>query len=71
MWMNTKNLAKFCMSPDYESIDALHRQIQLLSTELCELKNLGRNSEAVARLVELNDLRDALLEQMKVPSSES
>jgi diguanylate cyclase (GGDEF)-like protein/PAS domain S-box-containing protein len=71
MWMNTKNLAKFCMSPDYESIDALHRQIQVLSTELCELKNLGRNSEAVARLVELNDLRDALLEQMKVPSSES
>jgi diguanylate cyclase (GGDEF)-like protein/PAS domain S-box-containing protein len=71
MWMNTKNLAKFCMSPDYETIDALHRQIQVLSAELCELQNLGRNYEAVARLVELNDLRDALLEQMKIPSSES
>jgi hypothetical protein len=45
----------------------LRQQIQALATELCELKILGRKSEALARLEELHDLRDALIEQLKVP----
>jgi diguanylate cyclase (GGDEF)-like protein/PAS domain S-box-containing protein len=67
MWMNTENLAKYCMTPDYKTIYILHREIQTLSAELCELQTRGRNSEALARLGELHTLRDALLEQMKVP----
>jgi hypothetical protein len=51
--------------------DALHRQIQALSAGLCELQTLGRNSEALARLGELHNLRDTLLEQMKVSDSEN
>ena len=39
----------------------------MLSTELCNLQILGRNTEALARLEELHDLRDAFIEQLKVP----
>lgn len=71
MWMNTENLAKYCMSPDYEAINELHQQIQALSAELYDLQIIGQNSEALTRLDELHNLRDALLKQMKVPSIES
>ena len=68
MWMNTESLANHSAQPAFVAIDSLHRQIQALATELCELQILGRKSEALARLDELYDLRDALLDQLKVPT---
>jgi diguanylate cyclase (GGDEF)-like protein/PAS domain S-box-containing protein len=67
MWLNTQTLANYSAHPAFEAIDSLYRQIQVLSTELCELHTLGKNSEALARLSELHDLGDALIEQLKVP----
>jgi hypothetical protein len=68
MWMNIDGLASHNTQPSFESIDSLYRQIQILSTELCELQTQGRSSEALARLSELHDLGDALIEQLKVPA---
>jgi diguanylate cyclase (GGDEF)-like protein/PAS domain S-box-containing protein len=67
MWLNIESLANYCAQPAFEAIDSLYRQTQMLSTELCELQTLGRNAEALARLSELHDLGDALIEQLKVP----
>jgi diguanylate cyclase (GGDEF)-like protein/PAS domain S-box-containing protein len=70
MWMNMDSLATRSAQPAFETIDSLHRQIQTLSAELCELQILGRNSEALVRLDELHDLRDKLLIHLKVPKQE-
>ncbi|MCX7101058.1 MAG: EAL domain-containing protein [Methylobacter sp.] len=67
MWFNTESLANYSAHPALEAIDSLCRQIQVLSTALCELQTLDKNSEAIARLSELHDLGDALIEKLKVP----
>jgi hypothetical protein len=56
MWMNTESLANQAMQSAFGSVNALHRQIQTLSTELCNLQIPGQNTEALARLEELHDL---------------
>jgi hypothetical protein len=71
LWMNTERLRNQNAQPVFEAIDSLHRQIQALSNELCELQTRGRNSEALAKLGELHDLRDALIEQLKVPAQKA
>ena len=71
MWLNTDSIANYSAHPAFEAIDSLYRQIQVLSTELCELQTLGKNSEALARLRELHDLGDALIEQLKVPEQKT
>ncbi len=67
IWMTTEGRVIHSTHPSIATIDALHRQIHTLSTELCELKILGRNADALARLEEFHDLGDALIEQLKVP----
>ncbi|MGZ4954036.1 MAG: sensor domain-containing protein [Methylobacter sp.] len=66
LWINTESIEGLSAQLDFETINSLHRQIQALSINLCELQILGQNSEAIAKLVELHDLGDALIEQMKV-----
>ncbi len=51
--------------PAYQRIDALHRQMHVVAEELLELRARGHHSEALARLGELHDLRDSLLEGLK------
>ena len=63
--INAESLKNQSARPIFEAVDSLHRQIQTLSTELCELQTLGRNSDALARLSELHDLGDALIEKLK------
>ncbi|MDO8777444.1 MAG: EAL domain-containing protein [Burkholderiaceae bacterium] len=64
-WLQGDGLARHGTQPSFAAIDALHRQAHVLATELCELHARGRSSEALARLGELQGLRDALLEQVK------
>ncbi len=66
MWLNTESQGCQSEQPAFEAVDALHRQIQALSTQLCELQTLGRNSEALAGLDELHDLGNALIDHLKV-----
>jgi EAL domain-containing protein (putative c-di-GMP-specific phosphodiesterase class I) len=45
----------------YRDIEQLHNQVHALANELVELQSKGQNSEALAGLSELRNLRDALL----------
>jgi hypothetical protein len=65
MWLDAKGLISYDAQPAIHSIERLHRQVHILGAELLELQSRGRNSEALARLDELHDLRDALLIQLK------
>jgi diguanylate cyclase (GGDEF)-like protein/PAS domain S-box-containing protein len=47
------------------SVETVHRRVHALAAEIFALQAEGRNLEGLARLGELNDLRDALLEQLK------
>ncbi|MGZ5000959.1 MAG: EAL domain-containing protein [Methylomonas sp.] len=65
-WLDTEGLARFGAQPFFEAVHLLHRQVHALAAELCNLKTQGRTQEALARLEELHDLRDALLEQLRL-----
>ena len=65
MWLDAKGLIRYGAQPAFHTIELLHRQVHVLGTELLELQSRGRNPEALARLGELHDLRDALLTQLK------
>jgi EAL domain-containing protein (putative c-di-GMP-specific phosphodiesterase class I) len=67
MLMNMESLVNRSAQPAFEAIDSLHRQIQTLSAELCDLQILGRNPEALVRLDELHDLHDKFLIHLKLP----
>jgi EAL domain-containing protein (putative c-di-GMP-specific phosphodiesterase class I) len=64
MWLDAEGLIRYGGKPIFEVIEPLHRQIHALAEELCDLHAQGRNPEALTRLGELHELRDALLEQL-------
>ncbi|MGZ4960831.1 MAG: CZB domain-containing protein [Methylomonas sp.] len=66
LWLNTEGLARIGAQPHFQDIDLLHRQVHALAADLCNLKIQGRKHDALARLGELYDLRDALLEQLRL-----
>jgi hypothetical protein len=65
-WLKGNGLARYGADPAYPVIDTLHRQVHWLSAELIELHVHGRGVEALARLRELHQLRDALLAQLNM-----
>jgi diguanylate cyclase (GGDEF)-like protein/PAS domain S-box-containing protein len=65
IWLDTKGQVRYGAQPAFEAIDLLHRQVHVLGAELLELLGQDRIPEALARLGELHDLRDALLKQLK------
>jgi diguanylate cyclase (GGDEF)-like protein/PAS domain S-box-containing protein len=64
-WLDTSGHARHGAQPTFQFIELLHRQVHALALALCELHDAGQNSEALTRLCELHDLRDAFLEQLK------
>ncbi len=64
-WLETEGQAQHLGHSAFRAIEILHREIHALAAELCELKASGRKPRAVARLGELRELRDALLEHLK------
>ena len=62
MWLDAEGLARYGSQPASQAVEMLHRQAHELAIDLCKLKAKGRNPEALTRLGELHDLRDALLE---------
>jgi diguanylate cyclase (GGDEF)-like protein/PAS domain S-box-containing protein len=68
MWINAVYQVNLSTQPTLDIINFLHQQIQALCTELSKLHDSNRKSEALARLDELHDLRDALLEELKIPA---
>ncbi len=63
MWLDADGLARYGAQPAAAAIRPLHQQIHVLATALCDLQD--RASEALARLGELHDLQDALLQHIK------
>ncbi len=64
-WLNAGGLAGRDSPSSLQAIDASHRQLHDLATELIDIKAQGRNQEALARLGEFYCLMDALLEHLK------
>jgi diguanylate cyclase (GGDEF)-like protein/PAS domain S-box-containing protein len=60
-WLDTSG---FHSQPGFGRVDLLHRQVHQLAIELCELHDQGNPEQAVARLDELHELRDRLLEAL-------
>ena len=65
LWLDGDRLRNHEARPVAQEMQRLHRQVHALAAELCELRVQGRSPEALARLGELHDLQDALLEQLK------
>ena len=65
-WLENEGQALHRGQPAYLASEALHRRIHERAAELLALRNDGRLAEALARLGELYELRDALLEQLQV-----
>ncbi|MDD5461913.1 MAG: EAL domain-containing protein [Methylococcales bacterium] len=63
-WLSTDGLACFGTQPNFKVIELLHWQVHTLASELYKLHAQGHKQEALARLGELHDLRDCLLEQL-------
>jgi EAL domain-containing protein (putative c-di-GMP-specific phosphodiesterase class I) len=64
-WMNDEGVAHYGIQPNFLVIDQLHQQLHALALDLLALHAQGQNSEALARLKELHDLRDDLLDKLK------
>jgi diguanylate cyclase (GGDEF)-like protein/PAS domain S-box-containing protein len=65
MWLDTKRLTGHSAQAAMQAIEPLHQKIHALAAALLKLKAQGHKSQALARLGELQDLRDALITQMK------
>ncbi|MDO8249534.1 MAG: EAL domain-containing protein [Rhodoferax sp.] len=69
-WLDTEGLARYGAHSSFQAIEPLHRQVHTLAEALIALQARGRSPEALARLGELNALRDTLLEQVKALGQE-
>lgn len=65
-WLEGDNKQRHAALPAFQTIQPLHRQLHLVAEELIDLQTQGRNSEALARLAEIQKLRDELLGQLKI-----
>ncbi|QVL51348.1 MAG: EAL domain-containing protein [Thiocapsa sp.] len=64
-WLRAEVASGYGAEPGFQRIDAVHRQVHGVVSELLELRARGRHPEALARLGELHDLRDSLLDALK------
>jgi diguanylate cyclase (GGDEF)-like protein/PAS domain S-box-containing protein len=63
-WMDGEGKSRLSTQPLFWAIVPLHQKIHLLVLELCELRVQGQNQEALARMSEVYQLKDALLTQL-------
>ena len=64
-WLNTERPAARGSLPAFQAMEATHFNFHALAAEILELHAQGRNSEGLARLGELHDMCNALLDQLK------
>jgi diguanylate cyclase (GGDEF)-like protein/PAS domain S-box-containing protein len=65
-WLESDGQARYGAHEAFHAVKFLHKRVHALALELVELKTSDRNGEALGRVAELNELRDNLLEQLKV-----
>jgi diguanylate cyclase (GGDEF)-like protein/PAS domain S-box-containing protein len=64
-WLDSDGQRCFSDRANFQAIGPQHRQVHQLAKQLLTLHNQGRTVEALARLPELYQLRDSLLELLK------
>ena len=64
-WLGGDGRTQHAGKPAFHAIELLHRQVHELATQLNELHFHGQNHEVLARLNQLDQLRDALVLQLK------
>lgn len=65
-WLRTDGAARFEGNDVFARMVALHQDVHELASTLCDLHSYRRTDEALARLYELHQLKDALLECLHV-----
>jgi EAL domain-containing protein (putative c-di-GMP-specific phosphodiesterase class I) len=65
-WLDVEGRERYGAQSAFKAMERLHRKIHILVAEMCDLHSRGRGPDALAKLVDLHDLRDALLEQLKL-----
>ena len=63
-WLRQEGRRQFGTLPQFATIEQLHHQIHALGKELAQLQTQGQQARALARLGELEALRDTLLQQL-------
>ncbi|MDA7086227.1 EAL domain-containing protein [Pseudomonas sp. SA3-5] len=64
-WLRGIGLDRRTSHPSFAALDKLHTQINVLASEVCDLHAKGHKAKKQARLDELHDLQDNMLEQLK------
>jgi EAL domain-containing protein (putative c-di-GMP-specific phosphodiesterase class I) len=70
-WLNAAHSTAYALQPAFQLIEPLHQQVHNLVTQLLELQAKGRSPEALARLGEVHNLRDVLLEALNTLGQQS
>jgi diguanylate cyclase (GGDEF)-like protein/PAS domain S-box-containing protein len=65
-WLESDGLGRYGAHPAFSVIGHLHSAIHTLADELIDLQARDQNQEALTRLPELHEFRDALLVQLKL-----
>jgi len=65
IWLQTQGRALHATNPAMQTVDALHRELHMLAAQVLELQDIGQNTQALARLPELQATSDKLLAQLK------
>lgn len=63
-WLDVEGKQRYGEYQAFKAIESLHLQVHSLAIEMIELEKQNKHNEALARLDELHELRDALLEQL-------
>jgi len=64
-WLQTQGRAFLAANPAMQRVDALHRELHMLAAQVLELRDAGQNTQALARMPELQVASDKFLDQLK------
>ncbi|CAN5904523.1 hypothetical protein BH11PSE12_BH11PSE12_23920 [soil metagenome] len=65
-WLHGEGRIRHGAQTSFASVESLHQQIHVIASELCAIHGQGQEHEKTEKLHELHDVRDALLEQLKL-----
>ncbi|MGZ4957864.1 MAG: PAS domain S-box protein [Methylomonas sp.] len=65
IWLNTDGLNRYGHQPGFDEMEKLHHRVHDMAETLFELHADGKQAEVLARLKELDEVHDVLLEKLK------
>jgi hypothetical protein len=64
-WLANKAQANNRTQPEFHTLEKLHQKLHALAPEIVKLQAQGKNAEGLARMSELDALRNALQDELK------